>query len=198
MQKSYREIKNDLIHCPFNPNHLVKRSRLITHKKCCPDKGKRGIVQCPYNPSHHVLIENIEKHKEKCPERVIINPDLANEMEAYIKSLNNGEKKNSNIISNPLPLAKEGKENDKNLDNEIIGLDKKKMKKKAKANKKKKEKKVEEKCIDLENISNKELFNYMFNDRMCIEYDSDSSQNNDGCDEHKENGSECEVQKDDE
>ena len=28
------------------------------------------------------------------------------------------------------------------------------MKKKAKANKKKKEKKVEEKCIDLENISN--------------------------------------------
>ena len=33
---------------------------------------------------------------------------------------------------------------------------------------------------------------------MCIEYDSDSSQNNDGCDEHKENGSECEVQKDDE
>ena len=30
-----------------------------------------------------------------------------------------------------------------------------KMKKKAKANKKKKEKKVEEKCIDLENISNK-------------------------------------------
>ena len=109
MQKSYREIKNDLIHCPFNPNHLVKRSRLITHKKCCPDKGKRGIVQCPYNPSHHVLIENIEKHKEKCPDRVIINPDLANEMEAYIKSLNNGEKKNSNIISNPLPLAKKGK-----------------------------------------------------------------------------------------
>ena len=35
------------------------------------------------------------------------------------------------------------------------------MKIEIKANKKKKEKKVEEKCIDLENISNKELFNYI-------------------------------------
>ena len=77
MNKNYRETKNDLIHCPFNPNHLVKRSRLITHKKLCPDKNNKGIIQCPYNPSHHVLIENLEKHKEKCPDRVIINSDLA-------------------------------------------------------------------------------------------------------------------------
>ena len=81
MKQNYREAKNDLIHCPFNPNHLVKRSRLITHKKLCPDKNFRGIVQCPYNPSHHVLIENLDKHKEKCPDRVVINSDLASEME---------------------------------------------------------------------------------------------------------------------
>ena len=90
MNKNYREIKNDLIHCPFNPHHLVKRSRLITHKKLCPDKNTRGIVQCPYNPSHNVLIENLEKHKEKCPDRVVINSDLADEMEAYIRGLKSG------------------------------------------------------------------------------------------------------------
>ena len=53
----------------------------------------------------------------------------------------------------------------------------------------------EEKLIDLENISNKDLFNYMFNDRMCIEYDSDSSENNDICDELDENENEIEMQK---
>jgi len=194
MNRQYRETKNDLIHCPFNPNHLVKRSRLITHKKMCPDKNTCGIVQCPYNPSHHIQIKNLDKHKEKCPDRVVINNDLANEMEAYIKGLKTGVVK-KNINSN-IPTQEKEKENDKNKANEaneIIGLDEKK--KNGKNKKKKKEKKLEEKMIDLENISNKDLFNYMFNDRMCIEYDSDSSENNDICDELDENENEIEMQK---
>ena len=193
MNRNYRESKNDLIHCPFNPNHLVKRSRLITHKKLCPDKNTRGIVQCPYNPSHHVLIENLDKHKEKCPDRVVINSDLANEMEAYIKSLKCGAKKN---VINCIPSEEKEKENNKNKANEIIGLTEKKKKEKQKN--KKKEKKIEEKLIDLENISNKELFNFMFNDKMCIEYDSDSSENNDDGDELKEKNKGNEMQNDDE
>ena len=193
MNKNYRESKNDLIHCPFNPNHLVKRSRLITHKKLCPDKNTRGIVQCPYNPSHHVLIENLDKHKEKCPDRVVINSDLANEMEAYIKSLKSGAKKN---VINRIPSPGKEKENNKNKVNEIIGLTEKKKKEKPKN--KKKEKNVQEKLIDLENISNKELFNFMFNDKMCIEYDSDSSENNDDGDELKEKNKGNELQNDDE
>ena len=193
MNKNYRESKNDLIHCPFNPNHLVKRSRLITHKKLCPDKNTRGIVQCPYNPSHHVLIENLDKHKEKCPDRVVINSDLANEMEAYIKGLKSGAKKN---VINRIPSPEKEKENNKNKVNEIIGLTEKKKKEKPKN--KKKEKKIEEKLIDLENISNKELFNFMFNDKMCIEYDSDSSENNDDGDELKEKNKGNELQNDDE
>ena len=193
MNKNYRESKNDLIHCPFNPNHLVKRSRLITHKKLCPDKNTRGIVQCPYNPSHHVLIENLDKHKEKCPDRVVINSDLANEMEAYIKGLKSGAKKN---VINRIPSPGKEKENNKNKVNEIIGLTEKKKKEKPKN--KKKEKKIEEKLIDLENISNKELFNFMFNDKMCIEYDSDSSENNDDGDELKEKNKGNELQNDDE
>ena len=49
--------------------------------------------------------------------------------------------------------------------------------------------------IDLENISNKDLFNYMFNDRMCIEYDSDSSENNSVCDELNEDENDIEMEK---
>ena len=188
MNQNYRETKSDLIHCPFNHHHIVKRSRLITHKKICPDKNKRGIIQCPYNPSHHVLSENLEKHKEKCPDRVVINSDLATEMEAYIKGIKTGEiKKNVQKI----PTEEKEKENNQKKGNEIVGLDEKK--KNGKNNKKKKEKKVEEKIIDLENISNKELFNYMFNDKMCIEYDSDSSDNNENCDELQVNDNEGEV-----
>ena len=183
MKQNYREAKNDLIHCPFNPNHLVKRSRLITHKKLCPDKNFRGIVQCPYNPSHHVLIENLDKHKEKCPDRVVINSDLASEMEAYIKSLKTGENKKEKPATTP--CMEKGKENDKNQGNEIVGLEQ--NKKKAKNKKNKNKKKAEEKLIDLENLSNKELFNCMFEDKICIEYDSDSSENGDDSQDQKDN-----------
>ena len=185
MNKNYRDIKNDLIHCPFNPNHLVKRSRLITHKKLCPDKNKKGIVQCPYNPSHHILIENLDKHKEKCPDRNIINNDLEKEMIAFLNDFKNGKIKKD--IKNVTQKEEDEKENDKNKineANEIIGLPEKK--KNIKNNKKKKEKKEEEKYVDFENITNNDLFNYMFNDKMCIEYDSDSSENDDNCEEHKE------------
>ena len=86
MKSNYRANKDELVHCPFNKNHLVKRSRLITHKKICPDKGNKGIIQCPYNPSHNIAIENLERHKAKCPDRVIINEDLEKEMEEYIRN----------------------------------------------------------------------------------------------------------------
>ena len=95
MKSNYRANKDELVHCPFNKNHLVKRSRLITHKKICPDKGNKGIIQCPYNPSHNVAIENIERHKAKCPDRVIINEDLEKEMEEYLR---NQKIQNNNII----------------------------------------------------------------------------------------------------
>ena len=97
MSTNYRDIKDELVHCPFNKAHLVKRCRLITHKKICPDKNNKGIIQCPYNPSHNVTIENLEKHKAKCPDRVIINPDLEKEMEEFIKNKNNKNKQNNNM-----------------------------------------------------------------------------------------------------
>ena len=173
MRSNYRAIKDELVHCPFNKAHLVKRSRLITHKKICPDKSNKGIVQCPYNPSHCVSIENLERHKAKCPDRVIISADLEKEMEEYIRNKNI---QNNKIIKD----EKDEKENIQNNICEIEGLNPKALKKKNKKTKNPaKNRKPEEKSINLENMTNKELFNFIFNDNMVIEYHSDSSQNSD-------------------
>ena len=171
MRSSYRAIKDELVHCPFNKAHLVKRSRLITHKKICPDKSNKGIVQCPYNPSHCVSIENLERHKTKCPDRVIISADLEKEMEEYIRNKNI---QNNKIIKD----EKDEKENIQNNICEIEGLDPKTLKKKNKKTKNpEKSPRPEEKLINLEKMTNKELFNFIFNDNMVIEYHSDSSEN---------------------
>ena len=175
MHSNYRETKNDLVQCPFNPAHKVKRCRLITHKKICPDKAIKGFVQCPFNPSHIVVIENLEKHKAKCPNKVVINSELEKEMQDFIKN-----KKNisiSNIVEREDKNAKVvQKENISNNHNEIEGLNSIKYKKKKKKSKKEENK---EKAIDFESITNKELFNFIFNENMVIEYHSDSSENND-------------------
>ena len=170
MKSNFRANKDELVHCPFNKNHLVKRSRLITHKKICPDKRNKGIMQCPYNPSHNVAIENLERHKGKCPDRIIINEDLEKEMEEYIR---NKKFQNNNIIKD--------KEEDKvNIPDNICkieGLNPKKMKKKNKKAKSQiKSPNYEENAINLKNMTNKELFNFIFNDNMLIEYHSDSSE----------------------
>ena len=182
MDSNYRETKNDLVSCPFNPSHKVKKSRLITHKKICPDKDNKGYVLCPYNQSHHVSIKNLEKHKEKCPNKVILDSELEKEMEEFIKNKNN-IKIEKNVDKSP----KEEKENIQNNQNEIEGLNIKKKKNKTKQNKNKavsKKKEIKEKAIDLETITNKELFNFIFDDKMVTEYNSDSSENNDDNNEY--------------
>ena len=181
MRNNYRDKKDDLVHCPFNKAHLVKRSRLITHKKICPDKNNKGFIQCPYNPSHSVTIENFEKHKAKCPDRVLINPDLEKEMEEFLKNGNNQNNQNNQIIRNNIAekSSEKEKENISNNYGENEGLNPKKMKKKNKQNKNEIKSNIiqEEKLINLESMTNKELFNFIFNDNMVTEYHSDSSEN---------------------
>ena len=183
MSSNYRETKNDLVTCPFNPAHKVKKCRLITHKKICPDKEINGFVLCPYNSSHHVSIENLEKHKDKCPNKVVLNSELEKEMEIYIKNKNNIK-----IEKTADKNQKAEKENIQYNQNEIEGLNIKKKKNNNKKAKKKavaKKEEIKEKAIDLETISNKELFNFIFNDKMVCEYNSDSSENNEDINESK-------------
>ena len=185
MNANYRETKNELVSCPFNPSHKVKKCRLITHKKICPDKENNGYVICPYNPNHHVSIENLEKHKVKCPNKVVLNSELEKEMEEYIKN-----KKNIKLGIITYKSPKKEKENTQNNQNEIEGL---KIKKKKNSVKKAKKEEIKEKAIDLENISNKELFNFIFNDKMVCEYDSDDEKN----DENKDKNSDDDENKSD-
>ena len=105
-------------------------------------------------------------------------------MEEFIKNKKNGKfgKIDEKIEDK---INKEEKENIINNQSEIEGLTNKKKKNNIKKfknkNKKAKSKKeeIKEKAIDLETITNKELFNFIFNDNMVIEYHSDSSENND-------------------
>ena len=187
MQSNYRDSKNDLVQCPFNPAHKVKKCRLITHKKICPDKDIKGFVQCPFNPSHIVTVENLERHKAKCPSKVVINSELEKEMQEFIKNKkNNFISDDSNKESKKEKISQ--KENIPNNLNEIEGLNSKKSKiKKNKKEPKTQKEDIKEKAIDFETITNKELFNFIFNDNMVIEYHSDSSENNDEIMEKEDN-----------
>lgn len=232
IDRSYHEKKNDLVHCPFNRNHLVKQSRLKTHKKNCPDRIAKGLVQCPYNPSHYLSVKELEKHKRSCPDRVIIDPELGKLMAQKIKERNEGiknnpkiePKKNQNInvenkneqeniiknsneskdikeikqskeeeekINEKKSIGEKSKEEDlkeEKIDNkkiiaeekgkEILGLDvaknMKKEKKKTKKGTKKKSRPIE-KLFDLENFSNKDIFDLMNdNDNGVMEYSTTS------------------------
>lgn len=124
MSLSYQERKNDLVTCPYNKNHKVKRSHLIVHKKKCPDRNTKGLVKCPYNSSHEMKISMLESHKSKCPDRIIIKETTKNEMAECIKKMNseklNFEKMLSNTSKNLNKLKEE----------EIVGLGKQKRKNK--------------------------------------------------------------------
>ena len=94
-------------------------------------------------------------------------------MEEYIR--------NKNIQSHKtIKDEKDEKENIQNNICEIEGLNPKALKKKNNKTKNPaKNQKPEEKSINLENMTNKELFNFIFNDNIVIEYHSDSSENSD-------------------
>ena len=119
--------------------------------------------------------------------KVIINPDLEKEMIAYIKKIKNKNKnknKNNNPINNPINnneiiQKEENKENIQNNFNKIEKKNPKKMnvKKKNKIVIKKNHRKKEA-TINLETMTNKDLFNF-FNDNMVIEYHSDSENDDD-------------------
>ena len=177
MNSNYRETKYDLIPCPFNPIHKVKKCRLITHKKKCPDRNKNGFLECPYNTNHIINIGNIEKHKQICPNQVIINPNLEKEMIAYIKNRKNNNKKYNPLINYKTNDKIESKEN---LGNNIKIIETKIPKNMNNKNKikNKKNNHIKEDIINLETMTNKDLFNF-FNDNMVIEYHSDSENDDD-------------------
>ena len=67
--------QNELISCPLNPIHKVKRSSMPYHLiRCKQQVGTQNIEECPYNSSHIWLKgkKDAKKHAETCPDKTAV------------------------------------------------------------------------------------------------------------------------------
>lgn len=63
---------NDIVTCPYNIAHAVKRGRLQIHLMKCQKTSKNAPLMkiCNFNSSHRILREKMDAHIEICPERI--------------------------------------------------------------------------------------------------------------------------------
>ena len=66
------EVNNDytqeLVRCPFNPNHKIRSLRLIYHMLKCPNKPA-DYETCRYNFTHALKAGELEAHEATCSDR---------------------------------------------------------------------------------------------------------------------------------
>ena len=59
--------------CPYNPSHVVLRSKLLQHlTRCARQHPDAGLQVCPFNAAHHVSEVTFRHHKLNCPDRETI------------------------------------------------------------------------------------------------------------------------------
>ncbi|KAI8497459.1 E3 ubiquitin-protein ligase MIB2-like [Branchiostoma floridae x Branchiostoma belcheri] len=57
-----------LVHCPFNPAHVVKCCKVEDHyKKCSKDYKGPALATCKYNRLHLVAPRDLDQHQSFCP-----------------------------------------------------------------------------------------------------------------------------------
>ena len=114
--------------CRYNKNHKVKPSRIDIHEQKCPDRLKyqNKFKLCPYNPSHKIERELYEQHVSECPNK----PKLTYEEEEDLKRA----QKMDEIATEPEQIKYDRMKFYKGCvkPEEIIGLNKKMMKKSEK------------------------------------------------------------------
>ena len=59
---------NEKASCPYNPNHIFDKEKLLYHLNRCKDKLKVGHLfkPCKYNSIHIIRKEDIENHELIC------------------------------------------------------------------------------------------------------------------------------------
>lgn len=65
-----------IVNCPYNKNHTMAESRLMSHiNNGCKEKDLYGhlYTQCTYNSIHIVREEHLQSQLEKCPDRNKVN-----------------------------------------------------------------------------------------------------------------------------
>ncbi|KAI8484048.1 hypothetical protein Bbelb_381660 [Branchiostoma belcheri] len=57
-----------LVHCPFNPAHVVKCCKVEDHfRKCSKDYKGPALATCKYNRLHLVAPRDLDQHQSFCP-----------------------------------------------------------------------------------------------------------------------------------
>lgn len=96
----------NLVACRYNPNHKMKQTRLLIHEESCPDKKGKNLKMCPYNPVHKVAPENYERHKQICDQRPKVDPEVEQELKAYLKNLSKQKEGHTTSIGNISSVCK--------------------------------------------------------------------------------------------
>jgi hypothetical protein len=82
------------VNCRYNPNHKVKKTKLLKHEETCPNRVGSDLQRCPFNPIHLMKPDRLELHKRECPDKPKIDDEVEKEIREYI----NLQKKETPII----------------------------------------------------------------------------------------------------
>ncbi|XP_075550414.1 uncharacterized protein LOC142584124 [Dermacentor variabilis] len=69
---TYNGVLDDLVKCPYNPSHKVKRGRLNIHiTKCRREHSRCRLKPCPFTTDHMAPAnaEDFQRHLANCPDR---------------------------------------------------------------------------------------------------------------------------------
>jgi len=70
-------MEDDLVTCPYNKSHRIKKSRFAVHLEKCSRSDTSGKFRiCNYNSSHHVKIEEMKEHLLTCPDKIKIEASM--------------------------------------------------------------------------------------------------------------------------
>ena len=144
--------KMELVECRYNPNHIVKKSRIEIHEQKCPDRLKKQneYKLCPYNPRHHIKKELFEKHKLECENRPKISIEEEKEIEKA-RDLNDMATEQEQIQYARMKYYK-----DCIQEPEITGISQNSMRK----NKKKRDKIIKKKFEEIAELDSKNIVKY--------------------------------------
>jgi len=64
--------REDLVVCPYDPAHMIRRTRMAYHLiKCKEQHPGVNLAICPYNATHQFPVEHEKMHLDSCKDRVI-------------------------------------------------------------------------------------------------------------------------------
>lgn len=67
---SFQRDEDDLVTCPYNPCHKMKRCRLQIHITKCQQRNEDEAKRvCPFNAQHHISAPEYNHHLKTCPNR---------------------------------------------------------------------------------------------------------------------------------